>query len=107
MSLAGVPSGEFTRYNADALDVVDKLRERRVVDLYPSVELYDLENDPAEFVNLAREAGHREVVADLDARLWRWMESVDDPLLSGPERTPIYDAAIDAYRGWRGASGRG
>jgi arylsulfatase A-like enzyme len=63
----------------------------------PLVGLYDLEADPNEFVNLVGRPETATVQADLDARLWKWMEAVNDPLLAGPIASPSYLAAVGAY----------
>lgn len=44
-------------------------------------ELYDLEKDPGEMKNLYQSPAYREVREQLQARLTRWMESIDDPIL--------------------------
>lgn len=41
-------------------------------------ELYDLEGDPYELVNLVDDAEHREVLSDMKARLSEWMRRTDD-----------------------------
>ena len=48
----------------------------------PEEELYDLVFDPNEAANIVAE--QPEVAAELRARLERWMEETDDPLLHGP-----------------------
>ncbi|MCY3916867.1 MAG: sulfatase [Chloroflexi bacterium] len=50
--------------------------------------LYDTWLDPVERVNLVDSAEHAEVLADMRARLDRWMRETDDPLLSGPVPAP-------------------
>ncbi|MCP4639118.1 MAG: sulfatase [bacterium] len=57
---------------------------REVYDTYrnpPPVELYDLENDPYEFENLAGKAESAEVEAGLMAQLEAWRKETEDPLL--------------------------
>ena len=64
----------------------------------PVVQLFDLERDPLELNNLADDAAHAEIFAELDGKLWQWLEQMDDPILSGPTPTPYYHEAIAAYR---------
>jgi arylsulfatase A-like enzyme len=54
----------------------------------PREQLYDLVFDPQEERNLAEEAAHANVLADLRAKLEAWMEETDDPLLEGPVEPP-------------------
>jgi len=46
-------------------------------------QLYDTLLDPNERVNLIADPGHAAVLADMRARLDRWMRDTDDPLLRG------------------------
>jgi len=82
---------------------MDQVLQKRLVGM---VELYDLENDPREFTNIADEPDYAEVRADMSDTLWRWLESVDDPILRGPTVTPSYRVAQQDYLEWRSASGR-
>ncbi|MCC9079050.1 sulfatase [Litorilinea aerophila] len=59
-------------------------REREVA----AEQLYDLVFDPNETCNLVDEPGLQEVRSELQARLQRWMEETDDPLLHGPVPPP-------------------
>lgn len=48
-----------------------------------SEELYDLENDPFEQLNLVDDEKYIEILRDCRAKVQRWMEESDDPLLEG------------------------
>ena len=54
----------------------------------PEEQLFDLLRDPNEAHNLAYDAPHAAVRADMAARLGRWMRDTDDPLLVGPVPAP-------------------
>jgi arylsulfatase A-like enzyme len=54
----------------------------------PVESLFDLARDPNEAHNLASDAAYAEIKADLAARLQRWMERTQDPLLLGPVARP-------------------
>ena len=51
-------------------------------------QLYDTLLDPVERVNLADEPQHAPLLADMRARLDRWMRDTDDPLLQGHVPAP-------------------
>ena len=46
----------------------------------PRFQLYDLQNDPHEFRNLAEDPSYAEVLADLQQRLTQWRSDSRDPL---------------------------
>jgi arylsulfatase A-like enzyme len=60
----------------------------------PEEELYDVQHDPLEFVDLARRPEYADVRRDLRARLIEWMRRTDDFVLRGevPQRPaePLY-----------------
>ena len=57
-----------------------------------SEELYDLQNDPHEWTNLAGQPGHAAIIA----RHKKWLPKLDVPLAKGSaERILVYDAAKD------------
>lgn len=64
----------------------------------PFRQLFDIENDPYELADIGDREENSEIVHDLSAKLLAWMQSVDDPLLQGPLRTPYYDRAMDDFR---------
>ena len=47
----------------------------------PEFELYDLQNDPIEFVNLAYDPQHLAVLNELKAALTTWRQDTQDPFL--------------------------
>jgi N-sulfoglucosamine sulfohydrolase len=53
-------------------------------------ELYDLLADPWEQINVAGQASHAKIEADLRMRLLLWMQQTHDPLLQGPVASPYY-----------------
>ncbi len=59
-------------------------RERPVAE----EQLYDLIFDPVETNNLAADPAHKQVLEEMRARLERWMNETDDPLLAGPVPAP-------------------
>lgn len=59
----------------------------------PPVELYDLDEDPNEFRNLAAESRMAEVVGDLQGKLSRWMQETNDFL-----PPPLGAIPIERYR---------
>lgn len=58
---------------------LNELQARPFVTPRPVEELYDLENDPFETVNLASDSAHAGRVAGLRTVLYQWMEDTRDP----------------------------
>jgi hypothetical protein len=54
----------------------------------PEETLFDLILDPNETCNLADDPDEQAVLEEMRARLFRWMEATDDPLLAGPVPAP-------------------
>ncbi len=52
------------------------------------VALFDLKTDPLERKNVADLPEYKEIREEMEARLWHWMETTDDPLLKGPLQVP-------------------
>ena len=61
----------------------------------PQYELYDLRADPHEFRNLAADARHAAVLAELKKQLAAWRTRTSDPLLNGDNLKRL-EAEIDA-----------
>ncbi len=72
----GWPNAQIWMVNSDDTSLKDW-------PLRPKEELYDIENDPNEFVNLADDPAYAEIKKRLAARCKTWMEETDDPLLKG------------------------
>lgn len=62
--------------------------ENRAAAYHPSFELYDLDHDPWELMNLAEDAAWTEVKHSLMRSLYRQMVLTNDPLLQGAVTSP-------------------
>ncbi|PSP27553.1 sulfatase [Halobacteriales archaeon QH_2_65_14] len=71
-----------------------ELREQYHADHRPFEELYDLEADPDEEINLIGVENYEAIRTDLEAELVDWMRRTDDPLLDGPVAPADYDAIV-------------
>jgi N-sulfoglucosamine sulfohydrolase len=54
----------------------------RLMEKPPEYELYDLQNDPWEFNNLAADTEHRQRLQELTGKLEQWRKQTNDPLLN-------------------------
>ena len=70
------------------------VEREKTVATRPFYELFDLEQDPWELNDLGGKGEYRETVEELSEELVKWMQSVDDPLLSGPLATPYYTRSL-------------
>jgi arylsulfatase A-like enzyme len=66
----------------------------------PCCQLFDLDQDPHESRNLATDPAFADIRRELDKRLLTHLQSVNDPILQGPVKTPYYrQAAADFLAG--------
>ena len=91
--------GDTLRSPVTAL-MVDEIAQER-----PPLELYDLENDPEERVNLAADPAYAAVRRRLADALTTWMRDTNDPVLRGPVGSPYRTAAL-ASLGLEDSEGR-
>lgn len=63
---------------------------------HPTMELYDLEVDPLEQKDLARDPAYEDVRRDLLKRLLRHLRETDDPILKGPIPGPQHAKSLEA-----------
>jgi N-sulfoglucosamine sulfohydrolase len=66
--------------------------------IVPEEQLYDLIFDPNEADDLSGNPAHSATLADLRARLDRWMEETDDPLRHGPIEPPLGAVTNDPWQ---------
>ena len=69
--------------------------------LEPALRLYDLQRDPLELRDVADDPEYQAAREEMDARLWRHLEAVNDPILKGPIPTPYYKNVMRDYEQWR------
>ena len=70
---------------------------------YPQVgevQLFDLENDPWEINNLARQPRYRDVVRRLDSDLAWWMRETEDPLTGELKLSIEWSKSVEAETEW-------
>ena len=82
------PGYKFTndRFFDNLMDTIDQAPESIRSAYYKmekpaKFELYDLQDDPHEFNNLANDPKHSRILADLQERLQTWREETQDPML--------------------------
>ncbi len=82
------PGNQFTknRFFEDLIATIDEAPDPirsayRNMERPPKFELYDLEEDPHEFHNLAEDPDYREIRSDLEKRLDTWRHETRDPML--------------------------
>ena len=72
----------------------------------PAEELYDLQSDPQETRNLAADPKYAKTLAEMRARLERWMRETDDRGRK-PEPAAMYDSDMAVYLEERSKRGAG
>ena len=65
----------------------------------PFAQLFDINDDPFELVDLSEKEDLQKVKKALSDKLLEWMKEVNDPLLDGPQQTPYYNRAMDDFTG--------
>ena len=63
----------------------------------PEFELYDLENDPHEWTNIAHDPARSETLTRLQKRLQQWRKATKDPMLE-PDNISKLKAELDASK---------
>jgi len=66
---------------------------------YSEEELYDLVLDPHELCNVVGKGENSDVLRNMRARLQRWMEETDDPLLNSPDVPAPKGARVNSSDG--------
>lgn len=81
----------------EELEVASKRTQQIYVDWLnpPEYQLFDLQNDPSEFTNLANDSSKTEIKTRLIARLEKWQLETDD-MLRHPELLAKLTAEVDA-----------
>jgi N-sulfoglucosamine sulfohydrolase len=85
--------------DVDPQEFANHVERAKSVAPRPFAQLFDIENDPFELVDLSGKEDLQKVKDALSEKLLEWMKEVDDPLLKGPERTPYYDKAMEDFTG--------
>lgn len=67
----------------------DKKQARiKMLQTRPAIEFYDLQNDPYELKNLAKDPAHKQKIAELDAKLAAWMKEQGDKGIATDQMVP-------------------
>ena len=64
----------------------------------PQYQLYDLQDDPYEFKNLADNPDYADVLADLQAKLTHWRQTTNDPLLDPQKLQRLTDEVLSVKK---------
>lgn len=85
--------------DVDPQEFANHVEREKSVAPRPFAQLFDIENDPFELIDLSGKEDFKKVKDELSEKLLEWMKEVDDPLLNGPQRTPYYDKAMKDFTG--------
>jgi N-sulfoglucosamine sulfohydrolase len=102
----GVPDAEGSIEAALATANTEVRDAYAVMKQPPRYELYDLENDPYEFRNLAESPDHASTLAELTQALTDWRQQTRDPLLD-PQNLARLTAEVTATHTKNAAKERG
>ena len=64
----------------------------------PEFELYDLNDDPHEFINLADNSAHQQTLTDLKTTLHKWRTETKDPLLKEQNLTQLQSEINSSFQ---------
>lgn len=93
----GQPDFKDSLPNAIAAAAPEVRTAYAVMEKPPHYELYDLQNDPHEFRNLAAVPEHAATLAELQKQLTAWREQTKDPLLD-PQNLARLTAEVTAVK---------
>lgn len=61
----------------------------------PEYELYDLEKDPNELVNLANDAAYQKILKRLQTVLLDWQKKTQDPMIDPEVARKVFEAIME------------
>lgn len=76
-------------------------REFTSIFMAKAVRLFDRVADPESKTNLAADPTHAGALAEMEAKLWTWLEQERAPILMALPAIPALDTALQDYRRWR------
>lgn len=74
--------------------VITKIPKEPAWEYKKPFELYDLESDPNETVNIYDKMAEDKTIAELKSHLFKWMNETNDPLLKGIPVSPMHNDVI-------------
>ena len=76
-------------------------REFTSIYMERSLRLFDRVADPESKTNLVMNPACADVLTEMDAKLWTWLEREKAPILTGLPSVPAIDQALEDYHQWR------